>query len=371
MYFQKLWPAALVLVMLASGCGQSPGGSAGAGKPSGPAGNQTQTNQTQSGGSKGNPSQANSTQTTKSGANLSSNSQQSQPVWPVISVKPAAKLPLGLLGNALAVNSNGAVFSVGGYTGVQSLQNVYRVTGGVASSALLPVPTHDAAAGFIGSNLYVFGGGQSASYNTILQIHNNHVAVVGHLARPLSDAAAVPFTVQGKQGLVLVGGYDGQIFNQQVQFVTLSQGKLVFTKLFTLPQGVRYPAVTVQDNTLYIAGGKYVSGQLSQTVYAWSEQDPSVHLVGKFSTAIEKAALFATPGFIVLAGGLNTARNPQTSIVAMNVKTGATRILGHLPVPVAYLGYGQAGQTGYLVGGMKSASETNLSSEIYTVSLSQ
>lgn len=291
-------------------------------------------------------------------------------VWPAVSVKPQDRLPVGLVGNALAVNATGTMFSVGGYTGVTSLQSVYKAVGSVTQTAALPVPTHDAAAGFIGSNLYVFGGGQSASYNTIVEIRGSRASIIGYLPRPLSDAVCVPYEYHGHQGLALVGGYDGQVFNDVVRFVTVSQGKWVWDSLFTLPQGVRYPAVAALGNTLYIAGGKFASGQLSRTVYSWSTQTNALHVVGTLSSGVEKAALFAVPGYLVLAGGLNPARVPQNEILAIDVRFGALHMVGHLPVSLADLGYAQVGGRGFLVGGMKSQNETNTSSETYTVLIS-
>lgn len=364
MALRKLWPVALAIVLLAGGCGQpSLGGAAANAQNRTVAGNPAAAGTDTNGTVTNTPAGA---QTTHGNPG---SSPSSQVTWPTVMVKPVGKLPVGMVGNALSVAPDGSVFSVGGYTGLQSLQNVYQVAGGVVTPAgLLPQPTHDAAAGFLGSNLYVFGGGQNASYNTIVQVHGRQVRTIDHLAQPLSDAVSVPLVYRGQPGLVLVGGYDGQVFQREVRFVTISHGKLVWTNLFLLPQGLRYASVSVLANTLYIAGGKYSSGQLSPNVYAWSETKPSLRLVGRFAVEIEKAALFAIPGYLVLAGGLNPARNPQSDIVAMNVKTGKTRVIGHLPGPLADFGYTQVGQRGFLAGGMKSASETDTNQVIYALS---
>ena len=397
------WSVTATLALLATGCGQAsavpPGsaqnqvavGSNGAGtqapaqpsanaavssnataatqtKPANPTNSTNPANQVGQTGKSGTGTTTGTANGTTTGT--SSPSVAVAQVWPTVRIQVAGHLPIGLLGNALAVSPGGAVYSVGGYTGVQSLQSIYQVTGSVQRTALLPVKTHDAAAGFLGADLYVFGGGQSASYDTIVRISGSQVSTVGHLNRPLSDAVAVPFTYHNQPGLVLVGGYDGQVFNQEVRFVTLNQGNLTWTNLFALPHGVRYPAVTSANGNLYIAGGRLASGQLSQSVYVWSSLTSTMHLVGYLGTAVEKATLFAKPGFLVVAGGSNQAQNPVTNVTAMNLETGKTQVVAHLPVPLADLGYAQTGSQGWLVGGLKSSSETDTNSDIYTLLLS-
>jgi len=370
----KVWSATLTIALLAGGCGQAPS------VPPAPLQNQVVVGNNNAVTKPPTQPPANAAASSNAAASnqarASTSTVTSPPaaatakVWPSVRIQVAGHLPIGLLGNALAVSPSGAVYSVGGYTGVQSLQSVYQVTGSVQRTALLPVKTHDAAAGFLGADLYVFGGGQSSSYDTIVRIHGSQVSTVGHLSRPLSDAVAVPFTYHNEPGLVLVGGYDGQSFNQEVRFVTLSQGRLTWTNLFALPNGVRYPAVTSVHGNLYIAGGKFSSGQLSRSVYVWSQQTPTVRLVGNLATGVEKAALFARPGFVVIAGGLNQAQNPVTNVTALNLATGKTQVVAHLPVPLADLGYAQTGHQGWLVGGIKSAADTDTNAEIYTVMLS-
>ncbi|MCL6634135.1 MAG: hypothetical protein K6T63_16145, partial [Alicyclobacillus herbarius] len=124
-------------------------------------------------------------------------------------------IPAG--GLALAARADGSLFVVGGYDGNISLTGVVKVWPKHGQLAELSVPTHDAAAGFIGPDLYVFGGGQSSSYNTVWRITNGHTTLVDRLPQPLSDASCVPYTWDNAKGLVLVGGYNGVRPNRQVQ----------------------------------------------------------------------------------------------------------------------------------------------------------
>jgi len=285
--------------------------------------------------------------------------------WPVVTVSTSGhKLPVGVQGSTLAANA-GNVFAVGGYTGAVSLTDVTEIWPNVAHHATLPMRMHDAAAGYIDGNLYVFGGGQNDSYNTIIRIRDNRAAVVGTLKSALSDAVCVPWTQNGQAGVLLIGGYDGRNFHRSVEFFAIKSGRLTSNTVFTLPVGLRYPAVAVSDGTLVIAGGRTPTGALSSDVYAWSQSN-GVRRIARLPYGIEKAGLFGVGANVVLVGGLRASGQAISDIRAIHLTDGTSQSVAKLPKPLYDMGYVQYGTTGFIAGGV---SQAGVSADVYELHL--
>lgn len=287
--------------------------------------------------------------------------------WPTVHAQAMHALPVGMLGNALAVDPGGQPISVGGYTGAVSLTGVIRIDGttSISTVANLPQRTHDAATGFIGPSLYVFGGGQNASYNSITQVSQGGTTSAGTLPDLLSDATAVPYTWHSQSGVLIVGGYNGQAFNRTVRFATVQNGKFSLTSVFQLPIGLRYTAVTTIAGKVVMAGGLMPSGSLSSAVYMWTPGG-SVKKLASLPNVLQKAAAFAAGNrFVLVAGGLNTGGQPGAGIYGIDIKTGQVKLVGHLPHPLAGMGYAQTGSVGYLAGGMTTASESSATRAVW------
>ncbi|QQE78889.1 hypothetical protein [Alicyclobacillus sp. SO9] len=342
----------LIQVGLISGCGTHGQGNTGT-SPQKSSSNQTTSNSTKT----------NSGNSTKSG----SASSAAQP-WPTVSIRPLGNLPNGVEGNTLALSGSGPV-SIGGYTGRVSVTNIDRLQPSVASIGHLAVRTHDAAAAYLGSDLYVFGGGQAVSYNTIVKLSKNSATAktVGKLSSPLSDAAAVPFKWKGKQGIVRVGGYDGNTYRQSTEFFSITNGVLQGTKMFAMPVGLRYAAVAAGNGKIYIAGGKTHHQGFSAHVYSWSPQKGIQKLPVQLAYGIAKAALFVDGSYLLVAGGENQKGVPIRNILAINIRTGKTKVVGKLPGPLADFGYTQQGKRGFIAGGKTNASGSQISSKVYEI----
>ncbi|MDQ0191631.1 hypothetical protein JI721_03920 [Alicyclobacillus cycloheptanicus] len=214
--------------------------------------------------------------------------------------------------------------------------------------------------------MYVFGGGQSWSYDTIIRVRPGAAEIVGSLPNRLSDAVSIPYVYNGQRGLLLIGGYDGKIFNRVAKFVSVQGRHLHWQTLFTLPEGLRYPAVASTNGKVFIAGGQTASGGLSDDVYVWSSGSNEVRHLATLPSALDKAAAFAAGSMsIVIAGGNRADGQPTDEILAMNVKTGAIKQVGKLPSALADMGYTQVGSVGYIAGGVLSSGQTN--SEVWKV----
>ena len=312
---------------------------------------------------------ANSASTT--GAKKSGAATPTAPVWPTVHFTALHTLPVDMLGDALAIDPAGNPVISGGYTGAYSLTGVVRInpTGAPVVLANLPQPTHDAAAGYIGSALYVFGGGQNASYNSITKVSHGQVSSAGTLPDYLSDATAVPYRWQGQSGLLIVGGYNGQAFNRTVRFASVGSSGLTLRDVFTMPVGLRYIAATALGNSVAYAGGLTTSGSITNTVYLWSPSH-GVQLIAHLPHALQKAAAFHVGSrYLLVAGGLLANGQPSTTIYGIDLVTKQVKVIGQLPSPLADMGYAQSGNTGYITGGEPTASYTQATNAAWKLSL--
>src|SRR6478609_2643276 len=140
-------------------------------------------------------------------------------------------------------------------------------TGHIAQVGTMPQVFHDAAGELLGGRLVVFGGGSTASIDTVQSFDpaTKKASVIGHLPLPLSDLTGA---VIGKTAY-LVGGWDGKAPQPTVWSTTTGTS---FKKVASLPIGVRYAAVAAVNNELVVAGGLLSNG--SETDRIWLV-DPS------------------------------------------------------------------------------------------------
>lgn len=381
------WMVGLTLTgLLVTGCGTGRGGN---GNLTVAAAHGTGTQSGSTTGTTGTSSAGNASGSgSNSSGSASSNETGTYPGWPKagawipVQVKNVGQLPQGILGNALAMGPSGSPISVGGYTGQVSITNIYSLLPRVSSVANLPVRTHDAATGFIGNTLYVYGGGQATSYNSVVAVENGSAKTVATLSRPLSDAVSVPLTVDGQKGLALVGGYDGSVFRTGVVFMTVTgtpttgtgggssvgvpSGGRVWKPLFNLKTPVRYAAVTSTSNSLYIAGGLKEQG-LSNNVYAWSASTKQLHTITALSAGFQKAALFVAGPYLILIGGEAAGGVPMSRILEIDTRTGKSKAAGNFPTPIADMGYTQTASRGYLAGGVTTVSGEGAARSVYEI----
>jgi hypothetical protein len=278
-------------------------------------------------------------------------------------------LPDKLIGNALAVDNKGGVYSIGGYNGKHSIDKIYRIDDKVTTYAKLPVLMHDEAAGWIGDNLYMIGGGQSNSYDTIYQMTpDKKVKLTGHFPLPLSDGSAVPYTLNGNPGLMIIGGYDGKIYHTKVRMLRPQDQTLHWIEPFGLPVGLRYGAVTTNGHDIFIAGGQTPT-VLSDKIYVWSEKEQKIRLLATLPGARQKAAAFVFQNQLWIIGGIDSKGKILDQIVEVNTDTGETKKVQPFPTPIADMGYSQDQNTGYLAGGQLSKKQ--YASTVYKLTISR
>ena len=124
---------------------------------------------------------------------------------PAVKAEPAVRVVrLGSLPQPVSKLSavalpGGRVLALGGLVGGSSTSQVLLGSPAhLRPVTALPVPTHDAAAALVGGRVYLFGGGEAVSTDTVLRVDPGWrtVARAGSLGEPLSDLGAA--TVGGK-----------------------------------------------------------------------------------------------------------------------------------------------------------------------------
>ncbi len=253
---------------------------------------------------------------------------------------------------AVAVGSGSGILIAGGLAaGGASTTGVFRldpVSGRLARLGAVPEPFHDAAAGLLGTRLFVFGGGSSHSSSSVqtFDLAGRHGAVVAHLPHPLSDLAAA--TIGGT--IYLVGGYDDH--SPRAEIYATTDGTH-FRLAGRLPQGVRYPAVAATGGGLVIAGGILASGAPSSAVYVFDPGSGRVRLLGRLATAVGHASAAQLGGSVYVVGGVDAAGRSVPFGTRVDV-TGQKVTRVALAVPVADAAVAQVGSQAFLLGGRRN-----------------
>lgn len=273
-----------------------------------------------------------------------------------VQVMADGQLPVPMIGVAACLSPRGNLVTVGGFTGRRSLSEIYaHKARGWQTAAYLPKPTHDAAAGYLDGSLFIFGGGQAYSTRDLLRVQGTRAVRIAYLGHPLSDAVARPYRFHGVNGLIMVGGHGGPAV-RKVYFINgLKDGHTQWRTLFSLPVGVRYTAVAVDGRAVYIAGGLSAHGRVD-TAWSWHPGAIAPQRLPALPRPLEKAAAFAWHGTVYVVGGLENGGQVSRDILAYRPGQGGWHSVGHLPKPLADMGYVQDGHNGYLLGGMSGPS---------------
>jgi YVTN family beta-propeller protein len=262
----------------------------------------------------------------------------------------------GRLGSPLqdaapAAVGNGVAL-LGGLTASDtSTDTILRATsGGARVIGHLPAAVHDAAAANLGGHVYLFGGGNIDQTADIVRTPRT---AAGKLPAPSSDQSAATI---GNTAYV-VGGYTGTHWLDTIVAFDPVKGPRVVAHL---PTPVRYAAVTATDGVLVVAGGSLPNGTASRAVYLWSPRSQHVRLAGRLPAETTHAAGAALGGTAYVLGGRGaTIDTPTDRIVAIDVHRHTVRLAGRLPEPVSDAsGVGLAGGI-LLVGGHTAAGTTD------------
>jgi hypothetical protein len=230
-----------------------------------------------------------------------------------------------------------------------SVVTVDPATGASRPSGALAVAVHDAAGVRVGKRILVFGGG-GPSENGTSDVQAVPAAgattVIGTLPGARSDhvAARVGTTTY------VLGGYDGAAI---VPDVVATKDGVTFTKVGNLPVPVRYPAVAVVGQAIYVFGGVSSSqaGVDTSTVQRLDVASGAIDTVATLPTSLSHASAIVLGGQVFLLGGYVDNTKLSGQILRFDPATGVTTSVGALPAPVSDGAAVVIGRHGYLVGG--------------------
>lgn len=330
---------------------------------------------------------------------------ESRDVFPAARAAPAGGLPAaesGLLPwhlpapvsrEAVVAGNQGTLIMLGGLTpgGTSStgIVAIATATGATRQIGALSAAVHDAAAGVLGQQALVLGGGSAATVPTVQGFTLPGAAAaapgpptaadVGSLPRPRSDPAAA--AIGGT--LYIVGGYDGHTADAGV--LATRDGR-TFTTVASLPVPVRYAAVAALGGQVYAFGGEAASGpDAGAPVDVIQAVDPARHtaaVVGRLPEPLAGAAAMTVGGELFVAGGDSpTAQQltpgagltqlspgqsstaggsaessgpgtfPVPTIWAFDPVSKRLLAAGQLQVPVSHAAAAVSGSTAWIVGG--------------------
>ena len=245
-----------------------------------------------------------------------------------------------------AEGSRGLVILGGLTSGAASTDGVDRLDtrdGGLAPLQPLAQATHDAAGAAIGRRILVVGGGTVVPTGTT-QIESAAGTVVGEApAQARADASAV----RVGNTVYVVGGYDGAAMDSQV--ISTADGRSYRT-VGVLPVPVRYAALAASGSRIYVFGGIRANTQPSNAVQMIETTTGKARVVGRLPVPLAGAAAGMLDGTVYLAGG-RTVSGPTRAIYAF--ESAHTRFLrvGTLPVAVANAGSSVREGRLWIVGG--------------------
>jgi hypothetical protein len=251
--------------------------------------------------------------------------------------------------SAFAVGSDiemaGGLTASGSSTSAVSLLD--PSTGRARIVASLPVAVHDAADAELGSDRIIVGGGASGSDATVQRLRVGFPAmVIGSLPAPRSDLVAASIG----HAMYVVGGYDGTRWSASVLKTTDGAR---FTTVAALAVPVRYPAIAVTKQVIWLFGGLTASGPTA-VIQRIDTATGQARVVGRLHAPLTDAAGLLLDGKVLVCGGIEAGR-ASDRIEQFDPVTDTITQVGRLPTPLHdAAGVVVAGE-GYLLGGENPA----------------
>jgi hypothetical protein len=235
---------------------------------------------------------------------------------------------------AVAVRDGNQVLIAGGLaadgTSTGGVYSFSPSSGRISQIGSMPQVFHDAAGAMIGKDLLVFGGGSTDSSDAVQAFDptTGKSSVRGHLPMALSDltGATIGRTVY------LVGGWNGTTPQPTVWSTTDGTH---FTKVATLPAGVRYPAVAAVGSDLVVAGGELASGSETTAVSLVDTTSGKVTKLAKLREPIAHAMAFTDGGTVFVAGGRDDVGTALNAVIAIDPSTGHITAAPKMPLALS------------------------------------
>ncbi len=209
--------------------------------------------------------------------------------------------------------------------------------------APLAVATHDAAGATLGDRRFLFGGGASVSEATVQQVAPSDSPVpVTSLPHPRSDLAGV--VVGG--AAYLLGGYDGTTWAGTILRTTDGRHFTVATRL---PVPVRYAAVAVLGELIWVFGGQAQAGATA-VVQRIDVTSGHAEVIAQMRHPLTDASAVVLEGQVLLCGG-SVSGTPTSAVQQFDPRTLQFTQVGNLPQPLQDAGSAVVNGVAYLLGG--------------------
>jgi hypothetical protein len=207
----------------------------------------------------------------------------------------------------------------------------------------LKVGVHDAAGVVVGGRDLVFGGGSTAVSNVVQDITRPGAPrVIGRLPQPRADLVAA----SDGTATYILAGYDGTQGSTSILRTTNGSR---FTRYATLPISVRYPAVALTAGVIWLFGGEHNGAQTS-AVQRIDLATGKSRVVGHLPRRLAHAGAFVLGSSIFIAGG-RTGSAATGDVLRFDPITLGFSSAGRLPGPRSDFGVVVVAGTAYLVGG--------------------
>jgi N-acetylneuraminic acid mutarotase len=231
-----------------------------------------------------------------------------------------------------------------------AIVRVDPTTGASQPAGTLGEAVHDAAGVQLGNRILVFGGGGPSENGTpdvqSLSANAATTTVIGKLPHSRSDHVAV--TVGAT--VYVLGGYDGTSIVADV--VSTTDG-VSFTKIGVLPVPVRYPAVAVIGQSIYLFGGVSDSraGIDTTAVQRLDTATGTIEVVAQLPTPLSHASAVVLANRIFVLGGYINNTKLSDQILRFDPTSATTVAAGHLPAPISDAAATVIHDHAYLIGG--------------------
>ena len=254
------------------------------------------------------------------------------------------------LSRAVALPDGRDLLILGGLTaaGTSSTEmlRINPATGQAAPAGTLAQAVHDAGGAVLGSRFFVFGGGGDTVLGTVQAFApgQDRARVVGRLPRPRADLSVAA----GSDGRMayIVGGFDGT--NPDPAVLDTADG-LSFKTVANLPQPVRYAAVAVLGQYLWVLGGA-VGTSPTAAIQRVDPRTGSAAVVGRLPVPLDHAVAVVLDGSLLVIGGMVNGR-PSSTIWRLDPDNGTAARAGTLPEAVSIPAAAVLGGNAYVMGG--------------------
>jgi hypothetical protein len=256
-------------------------------------------------------------------------------------------LPVASGRQAVVQVGNQTVILAGGLVaGDASTDEVLRLdlaAGRTTRLQSLAVPVHDVAGGLVGGVPAVVGGGNATEQDVVQELTDSAWHVAGHLPTSRSDLSVVQ---QGSHAFV-IGGYDGA--GVPTTILSLGTGGSS-TPAGHLVRGVRYAATARLGHTAYVFGGEVLGAELGG-VQAVDLRTGHTRVVARLPVPLGHAMAAAVGRRVLLVGGRVTPDQQTAAMWWFDPATGRFTHAGVLPHPLSDAGVATFGHRIWLLGG--------------------